>query len=101
MQGNKPTFVAEVIDQHYLSQVFSGSPLDDTVDGSHQCRPAFIMEDYHHTGGQQSVIIMPVLAPGEVGHSAKSRSVRSIQKWAPIKSVAAVPPIKLSLSCFL
>lgn len=62
-EENKPTFVAEVINQDNLSQVSLRSPLDDTVDSSHQCRPAFIMEDNHHTGCQQSLIIMPVLTP--------------------------------------
>ena len=65
LKENGPTFVAVVVYHDDLSQVSPGSPLNDTVDGSHECRPALIMEDYHHTGGQQSVIIMPVLTPGE------------------------------------
>jgi len=81
-EESEPTFVAEVIYHNYLSQVFPGSPLDDTVDCSHQCRPAFIMEDYHHTGGHQSVIIVPVLTPREVDKSAKS--VGLINYWFPL-----------------
>lgn len=69
MEEGKLTFVAEVIDHDYLSQVSSWSPLNDTVDGSHQCGPAFIMEDYNHTGCQQILIIMPVLTPGEAKHN--------------------------------
>lgn len=79
-EESKPTFVAEVINHDYLSQVPSGGPLNYTVDGSHQCRPAFIMEDYHHTGGQQSVIIVPVLTPAEVGQDVLSTLHRFIQK---------------------
>lgn len=95
MQGNKPTFVAEVIYHDYLSQVFSGSPLDDTVDSSHQCRPALIMEDYHHTGGQQSVIIMPVLTPGKVGQISY---IHSEMLQAPMRNVAAVPLMQLHVT---
>lgn len=61
----KPTFVAEVIYHDDLSQVSSGSPLDDAVDGSHQRRPAFVVEDDNDAGGQQPVIIVPVLTPEE------------------------------------
>lgn len=77
-EESEPTFVAEVVDHDYLSQVLSGSPLDDAVDGSHQCRPAFVVEDYHHTGGQQSVIIVPILTPGQVGQNGVSRCQKGV-----------------------
>lgn len=77
-EESEPTFVAEVVDHDDLSQVLSGSPLDDAVDGPHQCRPAFVVEDYHHTGGQQSVIIVPILAPGQVGQNGVSSCQKGV-----------------------
>lgn len=59
----KRTFVAEVIYQDNFSQVLSGSPFNDTVDGPHERRPTLIMENYYHTGRQQPIIIVPVLTP--------------------------------------
>lgn len=61
------TFVAKVIYHDNLSQVSPGRPLNDTVNCSHQCRPAFVMKNYDHTRCQQPVIIMPVLTP-EIEH---------------------------------
>lgn len=80
-EESRPTFVAVVVYHDHLSQVSPGSPLDDTVDGPHQRRPAFIMEDDHHAGGQQPVVIVPVLTPGEVGWRKECRSVTFIQKY--------------------
>lgn len=96
-EESKPTFVAEVVDHDDLSQVSSGSPLDDTVDGSHQRRPAFIMEDYHHTGGQQSVIIVPVLTPGEVGQNVMSR-IHSDRLQVPMRRITAISLMQLDVT---
>lgn len=38
------------------------------------------MEDYHHTGGQQSVVIVPVLTPGDGGQDVLRMLHGFIQK---------------------
>lgn len=72
------TFVTEVINHDYLSQVSSWGSFDDAVHRPHQGGPALIMEDNDHAGGEEVVIIVPVFTPADNINSYKTHSVLEV-----------------------